>query len=119
MRPPPPPLPLPPPIPLAQLLLLTSPQNDILMPESCDMVVESVASPPDNASSLDTAPVYGQVGVDSSGQGAVAAISEMAVGRLLGGADDGQAGGNDSERCFSPVIEIVGATVDWMTAVSL
>lgn len=93
-------------VPLPLLPPLTSPQNDKLMPESWDMVDDS----------FDTAPVYGQLGVDNSGHGAVAAISEMAVGRHLGGADDGQAGGNDSERCLSPA---AAGVVDWMAAVSL
>lgn len=100
-------------------------QNDIFIPESCDIVVD-MADDDSDVINLDTAPVYGQLGVDCSGQDAVVDKkddvvvdgSNSCVGavRHLGGADDGHVGGNESERCFSFVspitVHIDGSCVD-------
>lgn len=79
---------------------------------------------------LDTAPVYGQLGVDSSGHGAV--VSEAEAARHLDGAEAGQCGGmrrrlllvagNESDRCFSAELIVCDAllVIDFVrTIVSL
>lgn len=102
-------------------------QNDIFIPESCDIVVD-IADDDSDVINLDTAPVYGQLGVDCSGQDAVVdkkhaddvvvdgCNSCVGAVRHLGGADDGHDGGNESERCFSFVspitVPIDGSCVD-------